>query len=60
LTHALLPEDKAAASLDPARRKDLMRDFIAYHDGFRSELGVAMPRDYPVPIGIRKQPSFFG
>jgi hypothetical protein len=31
-----------------------MRDFIAYHDGFRSELGVAMPRDYLVTIGVRK------
>ena len=48
------PTKALAASLDPARRKDLMRDFIAYHDGFRSELGVAMPRDYLVTIGVRK------
>jgi hypothetical protein len=31
-----------------------MRDFIAYHDGFRSELGVARPRDYLITIGVRK------
>ncbi len=48
------PSKALAASLAPARRKDLQRDFIAYHDGFRSELGVAMPRDYLVTIGIRK------
>lgn len=48
------PTKMLAASLDAARRKDLMRDFAAYHDGFRSELGVAMPREYLVTIGVRK------
>lgn len=48
------PTKALAASLDPQRREDLKRDFIAFHDGFRSELGVAMPRDYLVTIGIRK------
>jgi SAM-dependent methyltransferase len=48
------PTKALAASLDAARRKDLMRDFAAYHDGFRSELGVAMPREYLVTIGVRK------
>jgi hypothetical protein len=43
-----------AASLDAARRKDLQRDFAAFHDGFRTELGVAMPREYLVTIGVRK------
>jgi hypothetical protein len=36
------------------RRRSLQRDFIAFHDSFRSELGVAMPRDYLVTIGVRK------
>jgi SAM-dependent methyltransferase len=48
------PTKSLAASLDPQRREHLKRDFIAYHDGFKTELGVAMPRDYLVTIGIRK------
>jgi len=48
------PTKALAASLDPERRESLKRDFISYHDGFRSELGVAMPRDYLVTIGVRK------
>ncbi len=48
------PTKSLAASLDPERRENLKRDFIRYHDGFRTELGVAMPRDYLLTIGIRK------
>lgn len=48
------PTKALASSLDPQRYEDLKRDFIAYHDGFKSELGVAMPREYLVTIGIRK------
>jgi len=48
------PTKALAAALDPQRREGLKRDFIAYHDGFGSELGVAMPRDYLVTIGTRK------
>jgi SAM-dependent methyltransferase len=48
------PTKALAAALDEKRREGLKRDFIAYHDGFGSELGVTMPRDYLVTIGIRK------
>jgi len=48
------PTKLLAANLEPERRESLKRDFIAYHDGFKTELGVAMPRDYLVTIGIRK------
>jgi len=48
------PTKSLAANLDPERRESLKRDFIAYHDSFKTELGVAMPRDYLVTIGIRK------
>ena len=48
------PTKSLAASLAPERREHLKRDFIAYHDHFTTELGVAMPRDYLVTIGIRK------
>lgn len=48
------PTKTLAAALDPARREGLQRDFMAYHEGFRSELGIAMPREYLVTIGTRK------
>jgi len=48
------PTKSLAATLDPERRESLKRDFIAYHESFKTELGVAMPRDYLVTIGIRK------
>ena len=48
------PTKSLAANLDPERRESLKRDFITYHDSFKTELGVAMPRDYLVTIGIRK------
>jgi len=48
------PTKSLAATLDPERRESLKRDFIAYHENFKTELGVAMPRDYLVTIGIRK------
>ncbi|HYD59395.1 MAG TPA: class I SAM-dependent methyltransferase [Noviherbaspirillum sp.] len=48
------PTRALAASLDPQAREDLKRDFIAYHEQFRTDLGVAMPREYLVTIGIRK------
>ena len=48
------PTKSLAANLEPERRESLKRDFITYHDGFKTELGIAMPRDYLVTIGIRK------
>lgn len=48
------PTKALAAALAADRREGLKRDFIAYHDGFRSELGIAMPREYLVTIGTRK------
>jgi SAM-dependent methyltransferase len=48
------PTKSLAASLDSERREGLKRDFIAYHESFKTELGVAMPRDYLLTIGIRQ------
>lgn len=48
------PTRTLASTLEPQRLEQLKQDFIAYHDGFRSDLGVAMPRDYLVTIGTRK------
>jgi len=36
------------------RKDELRRDFIKFHDAHRGELGIAMPRDYLVTIGIRR------
>jgi SAM-dependent methyltransferase len=48
------PTKSLVLNLDPERRESLKRDFIAYHERFKTELGVAMPRDYLVTIGIRR------
>jgi SAM-dependent methyltransferase len=48
------PTKSLAASLDSERRESLKRDFIAYHDSFKADLGVAMPREYLLTIGVRK------
>lgn len=48
------PTRALAATLDAERLESLKKDFIDYHETFRSDLGVAMPRDYLVTVGIRK------
>ena len=48
------PTKMLAAACDPERRQRLERDFIAFHETHRGELGIAMPRDYLVTIGVRK------
>jgi SAM-dependent methyltransferase len=48
------PTKTLAANLDAGRRSGLQRDFTALHDRFKTELGVAMPREYLLTIGVRK------
>jgi SAM-dependent methyltransferase len=48
------PTKSLADSLAPERRESLKRDFISYYDDFKTELGVAWPRDYLLIIGVRK------
>ena len=48
------PTKTIAANCDPQRRQQLERDFIAFHEQHLGPLGVAMPREYLVTIGIRK------
>jgi len=43
-----------AGSLGEVRQAELRRDFIAFHDGFPAELGICVPREYWVTLGIRK------
>ena len=51
------PTKALAASIDPEQREQLKRDFIAFHEQYRSDLGIAMPRDYLVTIGYRREPA---
>jgi SAM-dependent methyltransferase len=47
------PTRALAASLDAPRRAALRNEFIAFHEGFATELGVCVPRDYWVTVGVR-------
>jgi SAM-dependent methyltransferase len=48
------PTKALAGSLDEARRAELRRDLIAFHDGFPTELGICVPREYLLTIGVRR------
>lgn len=48
------PTKSLAASLEPERRTELERDFTEFHDGYRSDLGICVPREYLLTIGVRK------
>jgi hypothetical protein len=48
------PTKTLAATLDQERRGELRRDFIAFHDGFPTDLGICVPREYWVTLGIRR------
>jgi SAM-dependent methyltransferase len=47
------PTKALANSLDPARRDALRADFIAFHNGYPTELGVCVPREYWLTVGVR-------
>lgn len=48
------PTKSLAASLDDARRDELRRDLIAWHETFASELGYDQPRQYVITGAVRK------
>ncbi len=47
------PTRTLAASLDPARRGMFHEAFAAFHDEFRTELGICVPREYLLTVGVR-------
>ena len=47
------PTRALAASLDRERREALRADFAAFHAGFPTELGICVPREYWLTIGVR-------
>jgi len=48
------PTKTLAKSLDDSRRVQLKEAFIAFHDSYRTELGITVPREYLITLGRRK------
>ena len=48
------PTKALADNLEPSRREALREDFIAFHAGFPTALGICVPREYWLTVGIRK------
>lgn len=48
------PTKALAGALDAEDRAALRRDFIAFSEGFPTALGICVPREYWVTIGIRR------
>jgi ubiquinone/menaquinone biosynthesis C-methylase UbiE len=48
------PTRVLAGSLEPDRREALHTDFVAFHAGYPTELGVCVPREYWLTVGTRK------
>ncbi len=48
------PTKALLAWLDPDRALDLKRDFTSFYGRFKTELGVAVPREYLLIYGVRR------
>jgi hypothetical protein len=48
------PTKTLAEGLDTEKREAFHREFVAFHDSFRSPLGIAMPRQYLITVGVRR------
>jgi SAM-dependent methyltransferase len=48
------PTRSLAASLDPERCAAFRADFIAFHAGFPTDLGICVPREYWLTVGRRR------
>tara|TARA_R110000850_G_scaffold236447_1_gene361241 strand:+ start:7815 stop:8645 length:831 start_codon:yes stop_codon:yes gene_type:complete len=48
------PVQTLAGKLDAERRSRFESDFVAFHEQFRDELGVTVPRDYLIVRGVRR------
>ena len=47
------PTRMLAGSLDPERLEALREDFDVFHAGFHTGLGITVPREYWVTVGVR-------
>jgi 2-polyprenyl-3-methyl-5-hydroxy-6-metoxy-1,4-benzoquinol methylase len=48
------PLKTLADSLEPSKREGLRTDFIAFHASFPTALGICVPREYWLTVGVRK------
>lgn len=48
------PTRSLAAALDADKREALRADFIAFHAGFPTALGICVPREYWLTVGVRQ------
>ena len=48
------PTKSLANSLDPEQREVFRQDFIAFHNGFPTPLGICVPREYWLTVGVKK------
>ena len=48
------PTRSLATSLDEGRKADLRRDFVEFHEKFRNEVGICVPRNYLLTLGVRR------
>ena len=48
------PTKMLADTLDAPRRNALRADFVAFHAGFPTPLGICVPREYWLTVGVRK------
>lgn len=47
------PTKSLAMSLDSNRLEEFRDDFIAFHNTFATELGICVPREYLLTVGVR-------
>lgn len=48
------PTQTLADKLDEAKRAELEQAWIDFHNGFKTEMGICVPRDYRIIRGIRR------
>jgi SAM-dependent methyltransferase len=48
------PTKMLADTLESSRREQLRADFVAFHGGFPTALGICVPREYWLTVGVRK------
>ena len=48
------PTKSLAAILTSEKLDEFKRDFVAFHEQFRTELGICVPRTYLLTVGFRK------
>ena len=48
------PTKMLADTLEPSKRDALRADFVAFHAGFPTALGICVPREYWLTVGVRK------